>query len=72
MSRERDELVELITRKVMESLSGAPLHEAPAPLPSPRVPATEHDAETCERCRSWGVNAARGPEDTRALAEAGA
>jgi deoxyribose-phosphate aldolase len=34
--------------------------------------APEHDPETCERCRTWGVCAVRTPEETRALAAAGA
>jgi deoxyribose-phosphate aldolase len=66
VSREHDELVEVITRKVMETLSGHPGPAARAGAPS------DHDAETCERCRTWGVSAARGPDETRALAEAGA
>src|SRR5258708_6339490 len=40
-----------------------------APLP---LGAVVHDPTTCERCRTWGVAGVRGPEETRALAEAGA
>jgi deoxyribose-phosphate aldolase len=58
---DRDRLVDLITRKVMEELRGG---GAPT--------ATAHDPETCDRCRAWGGSAVRGPEETRALAEAGA
>jgi deoxyribose-phosphate aldolase len=70
MSENVQELVEVITRKVMDALAGradAPARAAPAA----EKPA-EHDAETCERCRTWNVSGARGPEETRALAEAGA
>ena len=70
MSESEQELVEVITRKVMDALAGRSGGTPEAP-PSPTNPA-EHDAETCERCRTWGVSGARGPEETRALAEAGA
>jgi len=93
VSRERDELVDIITRKVMEHLSrgGAPApgalapgpppegaRGAPAATPAPRgdappaPDAPEHDAETAERLRLFSVSGARGPEETRALHEAGA
>jgi deoxyribose-phosphate aldolase len=80
LSVDRDQLVEVITRRVMEALSreSAPASRAverePAAMPasaSSSHPAG-HDPETCERCRNFGVSAARGPEETRALAEAGA
>jgi len=62
-----DALVEVITRKVLEELGGPP------PVPRPAAPAADdHDPETCERCRSWGVSAVRGPDETRTLAAAGA
>ncbi len=79
MSVDRDRLVDLITRKVMEELSGGAV-AAPA---APRVPnraeaatpgpgADAHDHSTCQRCSSFGVSAVRGPEEVRALAAAGA
>ena len=82
MSREREDLVELITRQVMTAL------QSHAPAPAPAAPsrreepeahalalppgAVVHDPLTCERCRNWGVTGVRGPEETRALAAAGA
>ncbi len=70
MSREREELVEAITRQVLAALSGRGRALSGAPAAAATVDA--HDPETCERCRAFGVNASRGPEETRALAEAGA
>jgi deoxyribose-phosphate aldolase len=82
--RRLDELVDIITRKVMEELSGArrdgassgpaPPSIAPATAPAGTSASTpsEHDHETCERCRSWGVCGVRNSDETRALAEAGA
>jgi len=95
MSAAHDELIDLITRKVMEELArrgtaeteprvasgpGAPVGanppgasgaaDAPAPVPPPG--AHEPDPETRERLRLFSVSGARGPEETRALAEAGA
>ena len=65
-ARDVDALVDVITRKVLEELSGVS-------APSSRSAAVhDHDAETCERCRNWGVSGTRGPEETRMLAEAGA
>jgi len=83
MSIERDKLVDLITRKVMEEMKRAPAgvpssprSAAAPPIPIPRPPAppvmSEHDPETCERCRTFGVCAVQTPEETRVLAEAGA
>ncbi len=85
MSAERERLVDLITRQVMEAMRGPVPGAAPAPAggasPAPDTappPARDvvihgvHDPETCERCRNWGVCAVRGPEETRLLAEAGA
>ena len=82
MSREREELVNIITRQVMAALkqgAASPVAAAPpsrqdavhtlAPLP---VGAVVHDPVTCERCRNWGVAGVRGPEETRMLADAGA
>ena len=79
MSRERDDLVESITRQVLEHLKrGSPAEAAPRvavsteariPRPSAAIPA---DAPTEERWRMFSVTGARGPEETRALAEAGA
>ena len=80
MSAERDRLVDVITEQVLRALRGGPTPTPPAAAPSPghvhahapgRVGA-DHDPETCERCRQWGVCAVRSPEETRALAEAGA
>ena len=66
-ARDVDALVDIITRKVLEELSGS------APTPSrPASAAHDHDHDTCERCRTWGVAGTRGPEETRLLAEAGA
>ena len=72
-----DALVDVITRKVLEELSGAaPGGVAAAPGSAAASGShgadAEHDAQTCERCRSWGVCGSRGPEETRMLAEAGA
>jgi deoxyribose-phosphate aldolase len=74
MSREREELVEVITRKVMEQLRDRGLTAPSAPAPASPAPAAhpEHDPETCERCRTWGVSAVRDHEETRTLAAAGA
>ncbi len=71
MTVDREALVDLITRKVMEELSGGPRPPA-AGSPIPPLAHDGHDAATCERCRLWGVNAVRSPEETRVLAEAGA
>ena len=73
MSIDREALVDLITRKVMEELSGGhrPAGEGSA-LPPPVLDPSQHDAATCDRCRLWGVNAVRSPEETRVLVEAGA
>ena len=82
MSREREDLVDLITRQVMAALekgTRAPVAAAPASRsdsPHPQAPlavgAVVHDPTTCERCRNWGVAGVRGPEETRMLADAGA
>jgi len=82
MSAEREKLVDVITEQVLRALrGGAPAPpaappQAPAPAPpqahEPVRPGAGHDPETCERCRQWGVCAVRTPEETRALAEAGA
>lgn len=68
MSHEREQLVDLITRQVLDALRGG----APVRAPSAPPGDTAHDEETCERCRSWGVCGVRSPEETRALAAAGA
>ncbi len=70
MSGERDELVEAITRKVLDALGrrGPTLSGAPAAAAT----VDGHDADTCERCRAFGVSAVSGPDETRALAAAGA
>jgi deoxyribose-phosphate aldolase len=81
MSRERDELVELITRQVMAAIQrGATVPSAPAITPHVTASpvhglapgAVVHDPTTCERCRNWGVAGVRGPDETRLLAAAGA
>jgi len=74
MTVDRDQLVDIITRKVMEVLSGdgasAPAaHGAPS---AGTAVADPHDPETCERCRNFGVSAVRSSDETRRLAEAGA
>jgi deoxyribose-phosphate aldolase len=48
--------------------SRAPSSATAVAAPPPHL----HDDATCERCRNWGNAAVRGPEETRALAEAGA
>jgi deoxyribose-phosphate aldolase len=68
VSLERERLVDLITTKVLEGLRG-PAASAPE---RDGKPGDAHDADTCERCRQWGVCAVRSPEETRALAQAGA
>jgi deoxyribose-phosphate aldolase len=80
VSGEREQLVELITRQVLAALKqpgGGPAASLPRPGssgPAMTLPvgAVVHDHTTCERCRNWGVTGARGPEETRMLAEAGA
>ncbi len=81
MSTDREQLVELITKQVLAALGGggagaSPAHthaQAHAPYVATLPPgAVVHDPTTCERCRNWGVTGARGPEETRLLAEAGA
>jgi deoxyribose-phosphate aldolase len=56
-------------RAPAHAYSAAP--PASASAPDPHVHA-DHDPETCERCRNWGVSAVRTPEETRVLAAAGA
>ena len=82
MSAERDNLVELITRQVMAAIQRSNVTSAPAPTSLAHVApgpvqglapgAVVHDPTTCERCRNWGVTGARGPDETRLLAAAGA
>ena len=77
MSRERDQLVEAITRQVLAALrerTNAPvaMPQAPSPVPGLAPGSVVHDPATCERCRNWGISGARGPEETRLLAAAGA
>ncbi len=68
-----DQLVDVITRKVLEALSGSDTATVPTSgAPAAAVPDATHDPETCERCRNWGVSSVRGPEETRLLHEAGA
>jgi deoxyribose-phosphate aldolase len=70
VSPEREELIERITREVLAHLGGRPAAGAAGAMGA--ADASDHDPGTCERCRSFGVSAVRGPEETRALAEAGA
>ena len=77
MSRERDQLVEAITRQVLAALrerTNAPVAvpQAPSPVPGLAPGSVVNDPATCERCRNWGISGARGPEETRLLAAAGA
>ncbi len=87
MSREREELVEAITRAVMERLKdggSAARAEAPGPAapgstaraapadPGMSALRESSDAETRERLRMFAVSGTRGPEETRALHAAGA
>ena len=79
MSRDRDELVELITRRVIEALHGGAGASPPGESAPPRdaaawtaAHAVEADPATAERYRLFGVSTSRGPEETRALHEAGA
>ena len=76
MSAEREALIDLITQRILAALErgkGAPA-ATPAPMPaSPPVAGPEHhEAETRERLKMFSVSGTRGPEETRALAEAGA
>jgi len=80
VSEDREKLVDLITQRILTALRNG----EPAPPPSAAVAAaaptagahaasaSAHDPETCERCKNFGVSAVRGPEETRALAAAGA
>ena len=77
MSREREQLVELITRQVLQALgSGPPAAHAAATTSAPAATlapgSVVHDPASCERCRNWGVTGVRDAAETRALAEAGA
>jgi deoxyribose-phosphate aldolase len=81
MSRERDELVDAITRKVMEHLGAATGPPAVAeripqgvaePGASRPAPPIAHDAETAQRLKMFSVSGSRDPEETRALHAAGA
>jgi len=85
MSGERDELVDIITRRVMEHLArggdapaparpdaAADAKPAPARAAAPAAPAADADAQTAERLRLFTVSGTKGPEETRALHAAGA
>jgi deoxyribose-phosphate aldolase len=69
MSRERDELVESITRQVLAHLRGG---EAPAKAASPAAEAPDNESTTRDRYRLFGVSTSRNAEDTRVLHAAGA
>ena len=86
LTRDPDELIDVITRRVMEELSrrdapSAPSSSARAPAtPDARAAAASHstgdaqalDLATAERLRLFSVSGVRGPEETRALHQAGA
>jgi deoxyribose-phosphate aldolase len=81
VSRDRDELVEIITQRVMEALRPAPPPSretvAPGPVGAPPTgpppPARDgEEAATRERLEMFRISGAKGPEETRTLAEAGA
>jgi deoxyribose-phosphate aldolase len=96
VSDEREELVDVITQRVMEALrrsrgthapdverstaaataggaEPAPTMERPAAAVAGTAPGADGaDAQTTERLRLFAVTGARGPEETRALADAGA
>src|SRR6058998_2467946 len=83
MSDERERLIDLITERVMAELrrppsgsdQGGPDSSGRVPAPPPAMPAArpeDRDAESAERLRLFNVSGARGPEETRILADAGA
>ena len=78
MTDEREVLIDVITRRVMEALDGATRPETPRPAVASRdgraqEGARDGDAVTRERLQLFQqVSGARGPEETRTLAEAGA
>ena len=84
MSREREELVELITRQVLQALKGGPAGAsgtgagstpaAPRDAAAWRATHAVQDADpaTADRYRLFGISTSSGPEHTRALHEAGA
>jgi deoxyribose-phosphate aldolase len=84
---DRERLVDLITERVLEELRRAetagkastasppaprPAVSSGAALPGPAAAAAPSDHETAERLKLFSVSGARGPEETRVLAEAGA
>jgi len=91
VTADQEDLIDLITRKVMEELSrqdatpaegaeektaavdraASGAADSQAARRSPVVPESD-DSETQERLRLFNISGARGPEETRALAEAGA
>jgi hypothetical protein len=81
LTREPDELIDVITRRVMEELSrrDAPTARAPA-IPDARAAEPSRptgagealDLATAERLRLFSVSGVRGPDETRALHQAGA
>jgi deoxyribose-phosphate aldolase len=79
MSTEREALIDLITQRIVAALErgqGAPAAPAPSAAPAPAsAPAAgpdHHEAETRDRLKMFSISGAKGPEETRALAEAGA
>lgn len=85
MSDDRERMVELITRQVLDALRGAPAAPvagaagakectcgAPGSGATPLGAALAPDAGTLDRLRLWSASAVRSPEEARALAEAGA
>jgi deoxyribose-phosphate aldolase len=77
MSTEREALVDLITQRILDALERGAAPAAPPATPAPPPPtrpaaSDSHDAATQERLRMFSISGARGPEETRVLAEAGA
>jgi len=79
MSQDREALIDVITQRILDALKhrdGSPAASVSGPRPAadrpaPAVPESG-DGATTERYRLFGVSTSRGPEDTRALHEAGA
>jgi deoxyribose-phosphate aldolase len=79
VSQDRDALIDLITQRIVDALKRRGAGSAPTPPEAhparveakPSLPAGDEGA-TADRYRLFGVSTARGPEDTKALHEAGA
>ncbi len=79
MSQDREALIDVIPQRILDALKhrgGSPAPPASGPRPAADRPALvapeSGDGPTAERYRLFGVSTSRGPEDTRALHEAGA